>query len=113
MLFASGRLYTGDGTLGLPCNTDTECGGTQLCIEYVCGGNILACTEGFWEPIDCDTACLDAGYLGADSCGVGDGGQPTCFCNAATCTEGARRCVDGDTAQECIGGSGRRMAATR
>jgi len=211
----AGCLYSGDGTLGLPCNADTECGGTQLCIERVCGGpiaadtgatsttdaggggtsgatdsqsspsgddddvrtqcepsetqclgddvlrlctdegklstaactgwcgqgaehngcqrtpsgvdtcfclnsnapcdtegvaqcdggNIVQCTDGFWEPFDCDTVCLDGGFTGADSCGAGDSGQPTCFCYESGCTEGARRCVDGDTAQECIGGA--------
>jgi hypothetical protein len=210
VLFASGCLYTGDRTLGLPCNTDTECGGTQLCVEHVCGGpaepattstsdasgdgssgaadssasaddddvrtqcepsetqcldddvlrlcaedgklytaactgwcgqgtahngcqttpggqetcfclnpkaecdtegvyecdggNILSCTGGFWEPLDCDSVCVDAGYLGADSCGPSDNGSATCFCNSVGCTEGARRCVDGDTAQDCVGG---------
>src|SRR6187431_1994965 len=33
-----GCLFSGEGTQGLPCNTDTECGGTQECIEHVCGG---------------------------------------------------------------------------
>lgn len=35
---AAGCLYTGDGTSGLPCNTDVECGGTQRCVARICGG---------------------------------------------------------------------------
>lgn len=208
-LATSGCLYTGEGTLGLPCNTDSECGGTQLCIEYVCGGpviatgstgiatgdssgtvgdeaqssgdddevrteclpsetecvgdgvlrecadgkletfgceahcgrasdhngcntnpagtdecyclnpkaacndegalrcdgnNIVECSNGFEEPYDCDTVCLDAGYAGADSCGTGDSGEPTCFCSSSACTHGASRCVDDHRAQDCIDG---------
>lgn len=37
-MFTTGCLYTGDQTMGLPCNTDLECGGAQVCIEHVCGG---------------------------------------------------------------------------
>ena len=33
----SGCLYTGEGTQGLPCNLDADCG-AQSCIENVCGG---------------------------------------------------------------------------
>lgn len=206
-----GCLYTGDETLGLPCNTDTECGGTQLCIERVCGGptmlgtdgtgissegssddtspwgdeqsgdddevrteclasetecldgnvlrlcnegkletracdgwcgqasdhngcgtnpagvdecqclnpkatcddegaarcdgnNVVVCTDGFEEPYDCDTICLDAGYGGVDSCGSNDVGDPTCYCSD-TCIDGAVRCVDDGTAQECWNGT--------
>lgn len=207
----TGCLYTGDETLGLPCNTDTECGGTQLCVERVCGGptmvdtdstgimpgasseetvgsaeaqsgndddevrteclasetecldsgvlrqcidgkletfacegwcgqgtehngcatnpggvdeclclnpklacddegvmrcdgnNIVQCTDGFEEPFDCDTVCLDAGYSGVDYCATGDSGEPTCFCDSG-CTEGSSRCVDDTTAQDCWNG---------
>lgn len=211
-----GCLYSGDGTQGLPCNTDTECGGTQVCIEHICGGpaaaetgvttgigsadatdhgsdgssgdapvgdedsdvrtecepsetqclegevlrvctedgklstrdcegwcgrgtayngchetpageelcwclnqpaectdegsvhcegtNIIECSDGLEIAHDCDSVCIDAGYSGADSCALSDG-QPTCFCLDGGCTDGARRCVDDDTAQECAGGS--------
>jgi len=40
-----GCLFSGDGTQGLPCNTDTECGGTQTCIEQVCGGPTAVATD--------------------------------------------------------------------
>lgn len=213
VLAMTGCLYSGEGTLGLPCNTDTECGGTQLCIEHVCGGpaeagsdssgigassdgsgedtvasnaeqsgdddevrteclasetecvdssalrecvdgkletfaceahcyegtehngchtnpggvdecwclnpatpcetegavkcdgpNILECNGGFNQPFDCDTICLDAGYGGVDYCGSNDNGEPTCFCFDSGCTEGASRCIDEDTAQDCWNG---------
>jgi hypothetical protein len=206
-----GCLFSGEGTQGLPCNTDTECGGTQQCIEHVCGGPqvlpsaesigssdesgstgddapmtndddvrtqceasetqcldedtlrkcmedgklatrdcnawcgqgtahngcqtdpagidicfclnpveectretgaylcdgglLLDCVDGFTVPMDCDAVCVDAGYPGgAESCGPGETGAGTCFCTD-TCTEGATRCIDGDTAAECGGGS--------
>lgn len=211
--FGGGCLYSGNGTLGLPCNTDTECGGTQQCIEHVCGGpqvaatgvlpgtsdgsgtdegssdaspsggddddvrtqcepseteclgddvlrqctaegklstaectgwcgqesdhngcqttpngedtcfcladkdacdaegtaqcdgdNILVCNDGFWQPYDCDTICLEGGYDGVDSCGAGDGGDPTCYCYDTGCEHGAARCINGHTSQECVNG---------
>ena len=40
-----GCLFSGEGTQGLPCNTDTECGGTQKCIEHVCGGPSALATD--------------------------------------------------------------------
>jgi hypothetical protein len=212
-LAASGCLYTGDGTAGLPCNTDSECGGTQRCIERVCGGptiatdgtssasdassegssdgepadddgdddddvrteclasetqcldgdllrlctdgkletracdgwcgqasehngcgtnpagvdecyclnpksecsdegamrcdgnNIVQCSGGYEWPFDCDTICLDGGFVGVDSCGIGDSGEPTCFCSASACTHGAMRCLDNGTAQDCVDGA--------
>jgi hypothetical protein len=207
-----GCLFSGEGTEGLPCNTDTECGGTQKCIEYVCGGPqvvpsalssgssddsgssgdddpstnddddvrteceasetqclddntlrkcmedgklatrdcnawclqgvahngcqtdpggidtcfclnpvekctrdpgayvcdgglLLDCVDGLTKPLDCDHICYEAGYSGgAESCGPGDSGSDTCFCTD-TCTQGAMRCVDGDTAAQCDAGS--------
>jgi hypothetical protein len=205
-----GCLFSGEGTQGLPCNTDTECGGTQKCIEHVCGGPVaiatdvsigssdssgssddapmtteddevrtqcdasetqcldgntlrlctddgklstrdcngwcgqgtehngcqtdpggndtcyclnpvqecsfaqgdytcdggllLDCVDGLTVPMDCDAVCVDAGYPGgAESCGPGESSD-TCFC-VNTCIEGAMRCIDGDTAAQCSGGS--------
>jgi hypothetical protein len=201
-------LYTGNGTEGLPCRTDAECGGAQTCIAQVCGGpstssegssgesdsgsesssdggsdegirdmcgpadtqcldgnvlqlctedgklstrecagwcgqaspsngcftqpeggdtcycederapcsaaqeydyechdnNLRQCDGAFWTPLDCDSICVDAGYVGADSCGPTETGSGTCFCNTS-CVEGSLRCVDGNTAAQCNGGT--------
>ena len=212
-LTLGGCLFGGDGTQGLPCNTDTECGGTQKCIEFVCGGpeevatgvaltsgsseassgadeapmttddddvrtqcepsetecldgdtlrectdgklstrdcngwcgqgaahngcqtapdgddecfclnptepcttegeyqcdgdNYTHCVEGFADPVDCDTQCISDGYAaGVDYCGLNEIGDVTCWCfgEGSSCEDGASRCLDSETSQECWGG---------
>lgn len=74
---------------------------TRACL----GNNLVNCEDGFWNPGDCDSICVEAGYAGSDgTCGVGQAGSPVCFC-ADACSEGAMRCVDDDTAAWCSGGS--------
>ncbi|MBC8067218.1 MAG: hypothetical protein IAG13_02700 [Deltaproteobacteria bacterium] len=71
---------------------------------YHCVGNNLRQRDGdYWNPLDCDRLCFEAGYAGALRCGPGEGND-TCFCED-TCVEGTTRCVDEATAAQCMGGA--------
>ncbi len=68
--------------------------------SYVCSGTGQGqCIDGRLRHDDCDDVCIEAGYAGADYC---DGG--TCYCSY-TCSDGAQRCIDGNTWAGCWGGS--------
>lgn len=86
----TGCLYSGEGTEGLPCNADTECGGTQRCIERVCGGPRAAGSE-------------SGGSGSSEGSGsAGDGSDDEAV--AAGCTPSDDVCLPDDVLRKCHDG---------
>lgn len=91
VLAAPACLYSGEGTRGLPCNTDLECGGDQLCVEHVCGGPAAAGTTG-----DAGSGSGDSSSGGDPSAPGGDDQDVRTMCEASE-----TQCVGDNTLREC------------
>ncbi len=85
-------LYDGDGTRGLPCNTDLECGGDQLCVDHVCGGPAAAGTTGEGGSDG------DASSSGNDAATLPGGDDEDV---RTMCEPSETQCVGDNTLREC------------
>ncbi len=84
----SGCLYDGEGTQGLPCNVDADCG-AQVCVDSVCGGG-AALTVADTEP---------TGGTGDESTGSDEG--PTAQQLPEPCTPGHQACLGSNAMEVC------------
>lgn len=92
-----GCLYSGEGTLGLPCNTDLECGGTQACVEHVCGGPQAMGPQEGSTGATTDAESSSGGEV--DTISGGDDEQIRTMCEPSE-TE----CLDDETLRKCEDG---------
>jgi len=83
LLGLPGCLYDGEGTRGLPCNVDADCG-AQQCVERICGGP------------DAGSGDESAGESGSET-----GEPPTPQSFDEPCTPGDRRCLGNNTLEFC------------
>jgi hypothetical protein len=109
VLLALGACFDGEElTAGLPCRNNGDCGGAQLCINFVCGeedepdqggnpcelgGNVCvdANTLGVCDldtqstmAISCDDRCESSGYADAIGCRSTMGAKHDCYCDLST-----------------------------
>ncbi len=112
LVLALGACFDGEElTEGLPCRKNGDCGGAQLCIDFICGepsgeggdefggnpcelgGNVCVdentlgiCdlgTQGTME-ISCDERCESSGYSSSIGCRNTMGAKHDCYCDLAT-----------------------------
>jgi hypothetical protein len=65
-----------------------DCQGAIVCTdgEYFCSdpAGMFVCQGNAWYPVDCNVACIDAGFAAASGCGYSaDFGDDACFCTGA------------------------------
>ena len=88
---ASGCLFDGAETEGLPCNTNADCANGLHCVEWVCGGPTAADTsEGGSDESDSSS---DESSAPTDD--ENDGANEAC-------EPADTRCIDDDTVRACL-----------
>lgn len=133
VLLALGACFDGEElTEGLPCRNNGDCGGAQLCVNYICGepesgdefggnpcelgGNVCVdentlgiCDLGTQQTmsISCDERCESSGYSSAVGCRTARTGMHDCYCDLATlsCDEATQTdSCNGSVLVECNDG---------
>jgi len=89
-LLSAGCIYDGEGTEGLPCNTNADCD-VLSCVEGVCGGAESASTG---------SSDTDVGSESGSDEGSG-GGEPTPQSPPEPCTRGTQTCVGDNALSTC------------
>jgi hypothetical protein len=112
LVLALGACFDGEElTEGLPCRNNGDCGGAQLCVNFLCGepdggggddfggnpceigGNVCvdANTLGVCDldtqstmSISCDERCESSGYAEAIGCRSTMGAKHDCYCDLST-----------------------------
>jgi hypothetical protein len=122
-----GACFDGeDLTEGLPCVQNSNCGGSQLCINGFCGGEEIqqggdpcevggnVCVDGntlgvcnlsdmSTMEVSCDASCEGSGFSTSLGCRSSTGSKHQCYCDQASaqCTE---TLCSGNVLLECNGG---------
>lgn len=90
--------YCGDPIESCDYEGKQECGAANA---------LRVCEQGVWTYYDCDTACVEGGYSGAESDAAcqseHDIGLNYCVCLDSGCPYGSQRCADGEHLAFCDG----------